>query len=130
MSYFIHSQTIKRNSILIAFIFLINTILFAQNFKDTGPTIMFLDGKKFYNSELNMNVQYGAISIFNTYGITVENKNGVKYYFINCQIDCYDEFADIYGINPNDGSDFGFRVYSNKLIVGKGEEEKIIFYLK
>jgi hypothetical protein len=105
---------------------------FAQTstFDDEANVISFMDGKTFSNSSNGLDIQYGYISSYNTYGIKVTNKYGDKYYYINCNIDTYGTYADIYGMSPNDGSNFGFRLYKTKLIVGRGEASEVTFYLK
>lgn len=99
-------------------------------FNDEANVISFMDGKTFSNSSNGLDIQYGYISSFNTYGIKVTNKYGDKYYYINCDIDTYGTYADIYGMSPNDRSNFGFRLYKAKLIVGRGELNEVVFYLK
>jgi hypothetical protein len=102
----------------------------AQTFEDESSVISYMEGKSFYNSENGLQIEYGYISSYNTYGIKVINKNGAKFYFINVEITTYGSFADLYGMSPDDGSSFGFRLYTNKLIVGKGEPGEQTFFLK
>lgn len=102
----------------------------AQTFEDESSVISYMEGKSFYNSENGLQIEYGYISAYNTYGIKVLNKNGAKFYFINVEITAYGSFADLYGMSPEDGSSFGFRAYPKKLIVGRGEAGEQIFYLK
>jgi hypothetical protein len=99
-------------------------------FEDESNVISYMDQKTFQNVDNGLEVSYGYLSIYNTYGIKVSNKSGSIFYFINCSIDANGNFADIFGMSPEDGSNFGFRVYSKKLIVGKGEEGETIFNLK
>jgi hypothetical protein len=99
-------------------------------FEDESNVISYMDQKTFQNVDNGLEVSYGYISIYNTYGIKVRNKSGSVFYFINCSVDAYGNFADIFGMSPEDGSNFGFRVYSNKLIVGRGEEGETVFNLK
>jgi hypothetical protein len=99
-------------------------------FSEEGNVINYMDGKKFYNSDNGLEIEYGYISSYNTYGIKVKNKNGAKFYYINVEITAYGSFADLYGMSAEDGSNFGFRLYNGKLIVGRGEAGETTFYLK
>jgi hypothetical protein len=116
---------------IIAFIlFSLNSVYAQALFEDESSVISYMDQKTFQNAENGLEVSYGYLSIYNTYGIKVRNKNGAIFYFVNCSIDAYGNFADIFGMNPEDGSDFGFRVYPRKLVVGRGEEGETTFILK
>lgn len=77
-----------------------------------------------------MLISYGYISSYNTYGIHVKNANGATFDFINVEVSVYGTFADLYGMSPESGANFGFRLYKGKLIVGKGEPGEQTFYLK
>jgi hypothetical protein len=91
---------------------------------------VFMDGKTFYNSDTGLEIEYGAISSYNTYGIKAKNKEGVAAYFINVDITIYGNRANLVGMNPDNGGKLGFTVYKDKLIVGPGEPQEMIFYLK
>jgi len=99
-------------------------------FNEDSDVITFMDGKTFFNSDNGLEIEYGYISSYNTYGIKVLNKNGSRFYFINVNITCYGSSADLFGMSAEDGGNFGFRLYKNKLVVGKGEPEEQTFYLK
>jgi hypothetical protein len=99
-------------------------------FNEESNVISYMDGKSFYNSENGLTIEYGYISSYNTYGIKVKNKDGGKFYFINVKITTYGIFADLYGMSAETGSNFGFRLYKGKLIVGRGEPGEQTFYLK
>ena len=99
-------------------------------FEEESDVIAFMEGKTFYNSDNGLEVEYGYISAYNTYGIKVKNKNGARFNFINVSITPYGTSADLYGMSAEDGSNFGFRLYSQKLIVGKGEPGEQTCYLK
>jgi len=99
-------------------------------FEDEMGVLSYMEGKSFYNADNGLTVSYGYLGIYNTYGIKVTNRGGSTFYFINVSIDTYGYFADLYGMSPSDGSNFGFRVYKGKLIVGRGEEGETTFYLK
>jgi hypothetical protein len=45
-------------------------------FESESNVISYMDGKTFYSSENGIEIQYGYISAYNTYGITASNKNG------------------------------------------------------
>jgi hypothetical protein len=102
----------------------------ATLFSEESDVITYMDGKTFYNSGNGLEIQFGYISIYNTYGIKVVNKNDAKNYFINCSIDTYGSYADIFGMNAEDGQNFGFRLFKTKLIVGRGEPDEVTFYLQ
>lgn len=116
--------------ILLFFSFTVGVNLFGQSFQDETSVIAYMEGKQFYNSDIGLNIAYGYISDYNTYGIKVKNKNGVEFYFINVKIDSYGSYADLYGMSATDGSNFGFRLFKGKLVVGYGEAEASTFYLK
>jgi len=99
-------------------------------FNEDSDVITFMDGKTFFNSVNGLEIVYGYISSYNTYGIKVLNKNGARFYFINVNITCYGSSADLFGMSAEDGGNFGFRLYKNKLVVGKGEPGEQTFYLK
>ena len=99
-------------------------------FNEDSDVITFMDGKTFFNSDTGLEIEYGYISSYNTYGIKVLNKNGSRFYFINVNITCYGSSADLFGMSAEDGGNFGFRLYKNKLVVGKGEPGEQTFYLK
>ena len=99
-------------------------------FNEDSDVITFMDGKTFFNSDNGLEIEYGYISFYNTYGIKVLNKNGSRFYFINVNITCYGSSADLFGMSAEDGGNFGFRLYKNKLVVGKGESGEQTFYLK
>lgn len=99
-------------------------------FNEESNVISYMDGKLFYNSDNGLTIEYGYISSYNTYGIKVKNKDGGKFYFINVEIATYGTFADLYGMSPESGSNFGFRLYKSKLIVGRGEPGEQTFYLQ
>lgn len=102
----------------------------SSSFNEEGQVISYMDGKTFYNSENGLEIEYGYISSYNTYGIKVKNKNGAKFYFINVNIDTYGSYADLYGMSAENGSNFGFRLFRSKLVVGYGEENESTYYLK
>jgi len=89
-----------------------------------------MDGKQFSNVENGLSIGYGYISDYNTYGIKIKNKNGVEFYFINVTIETFGTYADLYGMSAVDGSNFGFRLFKGKLIVGYGEPGASSYYLK
>jgi hypothetical protein len=104
----------------------------AQTFSEESNVVSYMDGKSFYNSDNGLTIEYGYISSYNTYGIKVTNKYGERFYFINVKITTsYDgSYADLYGMSAETGSNFGFRLYNGKLIVGYGESGAQTFYSK
>ncbi|MFM7078997.1 MAG: hypothetical protein ACKOYC_04300 [Bacteroidota bacterium] len=100
------------------------------SFGDQSDVMVYMDGKSFFNSENGLTIEYGNIYRYNTYGIKITNKYGNVFYYINVNIDTYGSFADLYGMSPDDGTNFGFRLYRGKLVVGRGEPGEQTFYLK
>ena len=120
-----------KNLLILATILLTFGSAKAQSlFNEESNVISYMDGKSFYNSDNGLTIEYGYISSYNTYGIKVKNKDGGKFYFINVEITTYGTFADLYGMSPESGSNFGFRLYKGKLIVGRGEPGEQTFYLQ
>ena len=99
-------------------------------FESDVDVINYMDGKVFYDSNSGLNVEYGYISSYHTYGIKVTNKNDAIFYFINVGIDTYGSSADLFGMSPTTGDNFGFRLFRGKLVVGYDEPEEATFYLK
>ncbi len=60
--------------------------IFCNSLKTFGQSRIeqLIEGKEFKNAETGLTIQYGYISTWNTYGVTFKNKNGAKFYFINC----------------------------------------------
>lgn len=126
-----NQKTMKR-IFLIATMLLTLVIVNAQStFTEMTDVIKFMENKTFYNSEMNTELEFGYLSSYNTYGIKLKsNKSGRTMYFINCDIEAYGSFADVAGMSPSDGSNFKFRLYKTKIIVGVGEQKQATFYLK
>lgn len=102
-----------------------------STFSDMTDVIKFMENKTYYNSDMDTELEFGYISSYNTYGIKLKsNKSGRTMYFINCDIEAYGSFADVSGTSTSDGSNFKFRLYKTKIVVGVGEQRQAIFYLK
>lgn len=100
-----------------------------SSFSDMADVLTFMENKTYYNSEMETELKFGYISSYNTYGIELKsNKSGRTMYFINCDINGYGSFADISGTNTNDGSNFKFRLYNTKIVIGVGEQRQATFY--
>jgi hypothetical protein len=129
---FLETKIMKTLLLLFPLLLLISKASFAQSepFTDESEVISYMDSKTFYNSDNGLEISYGYISIYNTYGIKVLNMNGAKFYFINVEISAYGNSADLFGMSPDDGSNFGFRLFKGKLIVGYGEEGQSSYFLK
>jgi hypothetical protein len=121
----------KKSILLLVFLFVAN-FSFAQSnsFDNDMDVISFMEGKTFYNSDNGLQIQYGYSSRYNTNCIMIENDKGDKFYHVNVSIETYGTYADLYGMNPDNGSNFGFRLFKTKLIVGYGEQGAVTFYLK
>lgn len=116
---------------LILFVLLLSSLsLRAQSFNEESDVVSYMDGASFHNSSNGLTIEYGYISSYNTYGIKVTNKEGGRFYFINVEVTTsYDgSYADLYGMSAETGSNFGFRLYKGKLIVGYGEDGAQTFY--
>jgi hypothetical protein len=100
------------------------------SFEDESSVMSFMENKTFYNSNNGLEIEYGYISIYNTYGIKIKNKNGAKFYFINVEITPYGNSADLYGMSVENTGNFGFRIYRDRLIVGKDEPGETTYYIK
>jgi hypothetical protein len=121
-----------KKSILLAALSLSFCFSKAQStFSDMTDVITFMENRTYYNSETDIELEFGYISSYNTYGIKLKSiKNSRTIYFINCDVNCFGAFADISGTNESDGSNFKFRLYKNKIVVGIGEQRQTTFYLK
>jgi hypothetical protein len=102
-----------------------------STFSDMTDVIKFMENKTYYNSDMDTELEFGYISSYNTYGIKLKsNKSRRTMYFINCDIEAYGSFADVSGTITSDGSNFKFRLYKTKIVVGVGEQRQATFYLK
>ena len=117
--------------VILTLFLLANSLFYAQsvNFESDVDVIAYMENKVFRDSEGGLDVEYRYISDYNTYGIKVTNNNNAVFYFVNVSIDTYGSSADLYGISPTTGDNFGFRLFKGKLIIGFGEDEQINFYL-
>lgn len=116
--------------------FLLAVLLFSfieanaqRTFSDETDVIRFMLDKTYYNADMGLEIKFGIIP-GGAIGITVKStRNGNIMYFINCDINAYGYFADVSGTDAEDNR-FKFRVYSNRLIVGAGEQKQVTFYPK
>jgi len=105
----------------IIFLLLISINVFT--FKAIGQSRieMIIEGKSFKNTDTGLSIKYGYISSLNTYGITFTNKNGAKFYFMNCDKNVSsDELSMTLRscMNPNDGSGVGtIYVFPKRVII-------------
>ena len=97
-------------------------------FSETSDVVSYMDTKSFSNDEIGMTISYGYISKYNTYGIIVVNKFDITFYYINVSVSANGSFANLYGMSPEDGSNFGFRLFNGRLVIGYGEEGSVTFY--
>lgn len=106
--------------ILLLFIFFSTKLYSQTTLRDITDVISFMENKTFYSSEKNLDIKFGFIDSYGTYGISLKSYiSGREMKFINIQVDGRGSFADVSGINPNDGSKFTIRIYnSNKVVVG------------
>lgn len=124
------NHSIPLKTLILVLTFGTFTVVKGQSFRTEAEVQQYMEGKTYYNSELKIRLQYGYISSYNTYGIKSVNQYGDKYFFVNVNVSPYGSFADLFGISTTDGSRFGFRLYGNKLVVGRGESTEYVFYLE
>jgi hypothetical protein len=104
-----------------------NTLLV---FRKESDVRQYMEGKTFYSNDDGLKISYGYVSSANTYGITIENANGASFYYINCSIRANGSFCDINGMSPDNGENFSFRAFKDRLVVGYGQAESRTFYLQ
>jgi hypothetical protein len=117
--------------ILLLGIFLITGIkLNAQNklFTKEDYVRIFMQDKWFNHPNNGLKITYGYISSLNTYGIKIKNKHNAEFYFINVDIKKYGSYATLKGMSPEDGSNFSFRIYKDRAIIGYGQEGETSLY--
>jgi hypothetical protein len=117
--------------ILLLSIFLITGIkLNAQSipFKEEDDVRIFMQEKWFKHPDNGLKITYGYVSSLNTYGITIKNKHEFETYYINVNIKTFGYYATLSGIGGEDGKNFTFRLYKDKLIVGYGQQGETSFY--
>jgi len=129
---FLINLVTMKYAFLIAAILLLFEVANAQTtFSDGTDAIRFMLDKTYYNADMGLEIKFGTIPLGGAIGITVQStRNGSVMYFINCEIDAYGSFAEVSGMNPDDDSKFTFTLFSNRLIVGAGEQEQVTFYPK
>ncbi len=89
---------------------------------------VFMQDKWFSNPDNGLKVTYGYISSLNTYGIKIKNKHNAEFYYINVDIKTYGMYAILKGMSPEDGSNFSFRLFKDRVVVGYGQEGETSFY--
>lgn len=109
-------------------------ILFISSYNLFSQTKIedYLEGRKFKNDESGLIIQYGYISSLNTYGITFTNRNGAKFYFMNCSKQASsDESYMIFTscMNPDDGSGVGTIYASRTKIIVKASDGQMQYDL-
>lgn len=118
-----------KSAILIILFTLLSISTYAQSpYTSDTEAIQYLDGKTFADGS-GMKISYGYISTTNTYGITITNKQGNKFIYINCDIKPRGSYCDISGMSPTNGENFRFRAFKDRLVVGYGEAQSRTFYL-
>lgn len=101
-----------------------------STFNSQTDVIKYMENKTFANNAMGLTISYGYISTANTYGITVKNKKGSTFYYINCSLKPLGYYCDITGMSPDNGENFGFRVFKDRLVVGYGQSQSQTFYLE
>lgn len=110
------------------FLFLVTNA--QTTFSEDTDVIRFMLDKTYRNADTGLEIKFGVLPMGGAIGITVKStRNGNVMYFFNCDIRTYGSFADVSGRNPDDDSKFEIRVYSNRLVVGSGQEQ-VTFYPK
>ncbi len=117
--------------ILLLFIFFSTKLYSQTTLRDITDVISFMENKTFYSSEKNLDIKFGFIDSYGTYGISLKSYiSGREMKFINIQVDGRGSFADVTGSNPIDGNNFTIRIYnSNKVVVGDSYNSNV-YYLK
>ncbi len=119
-----------KTTILFALISVLALNTNAQTTFNTQTDVMkYMEGKTFVNNETGMKISYGYISSANTYGITIKNNKGSTFYYINCSLKPHGYYCDITGMSPENGENFGFRAFKDRLVVGYGQAQSQTFYL-
>lgn len=111
-------------------LFMAISVVAQTSFDSDMDVISYMDGRTYYNSSSGLEISYGYVSEMNTYGIRVKNKHDAEFAFINCEITCYGRYADIYGMSPETGGNFGFRLFDGKIVIGYGEPNASTYYEK
>lgn len=126
------NPAIMKSALLTALLLFSFLVTNAQTtFSDDSDVIRFMLDKTYQNADLGLEIRFGVIPEGGAIGITVRStRNGSVMSFINCDIRAYGSFAEVSGMNPDDDSKFKFRLFSNRLIVGAGEQEQVVFYPK
>lgn len=117
--------------ILLFSIFLIAIIkLNAQSkpFSKEDDVRIFMQDKWFSQPNNGLKITYGYILSLNTYGIKIKNKHDAEFYYINVDIKTYGMYAILKGMSPEDGSNFSFRLFKDRAVVGYGQEGETSFY--
>lgn len=111
---------INRKTTTLRFLFLLfpTTIVQPPCTSEAG-VIHYLDGKTFADGS-GMKISYSNISSINTYGITITNKQGIKFTYFNCDPKPRGSYCDIYGMSPSNGENYGFRAFKDRLAFGYG----------
>jgi len=117
----------------IIFLLLISINVFT--FKAIGQSRieMIIEGKSFKNTDTGLSIKYGYISSLNTYGITFTNKNGAKFYFMNCDKNVSsDELSMTLRscMNPNDGSGVGTIYVFPKRVIIQTSDGRMIYEIE
>lgn len=116
-------------------IFLLITSIAISAFQAVGQSRieMMIEGKSFKNSNTGLSIKYGYISALNTYGITFTNKNGAKFYFMNCDKNVSsDELSMTLRscMNPYDGSGVGTIYIFPKKVVVQASDGRMVYDLE
>jgi hypothetical protein len=116
-------------------IFLLLTSITVFTFEAVGQSRieMMIEGKSFKNTDTGLSIKYGYISSLNTYGITITNKNGAKFYFMNCDKNVSsDELSMTLRscMNPYDGSGVGTIYIFPKKVIVQASDGRMVYELE
>lgn len=119
----------KKVLFIFSFLFIFGSTFSQQRaFPTDDDARVYLQDRWFSNSSMGLRITFGYISVYNTFGLIVKNKNDAEFFYINVKFDSYGNYATVSGMSPEDGRDFGFNLYKGKLIVGEGQDGEAVFY--
>lgn len=120
----------KKHILLFSILLIASIKLNAQSkpFSIEDDVRIFMQDKWFSHPDNGLKITYGYISSLNTYGIKIKNKHNAEFYYINVDIKTYGVYAILRGMSPEDGSNFSFRLFKDRAVVGYGQDGETSYY--